>query len=96
MSPLLTPGENQQLDLTRLYHVVVEQLHPARALFVAKINPHYIHGYVYNKSPYPLSPGCKLQGERALLFHEPRTATVKVISDNAELWAIEKATSGKD
>eukprot|EP00913_Durusdinium_trenchii_P014671 g13764.t1 len=30
-------------------------------------------------------------GERALLFHEPRTATVKVISQDAELWAIEKA-----
>ncbi|CAJ1351647.1 unnamed protein product [Effrenium voratum] len=34
-------------------------------------------------------------GERALLFHEPRTATVKVISPDAELWAIEKATFEK-
>lgn len=34
-------------------------------------------------------------GERALLFHEPRTATVKVISQDAELWAIEKATFEK-
>ena len=54
------------------------------------------------KIPIPLSPRASEQqivdrGERALLFHEPRTATVKVISDNAELWAIEKATlGGKD
>lgn len=34
-------------------------------------------------------------GERALLFHEPRTATVKVISQDAELWAIEKTTFEK-
>jgi cGMP-dependent protein kinase len=31
-------------------------------------------------------------GERALLFDEPRTASVEVISDEAELWSIDKAT----
>eukprot|EP00929_Paragymnodinium_shiwhaense_P000103 TRINITY_DN10025_c0_g1_i1.p1 TRINITY_DN10025_c0_g1~~TRINITY_DN10025_c0_g1_i1.p1 ORF type:complete len:916 (+),score=253.81 TRINITY_DN10025_c0_g1_i1:120-2867(+) len=31
-------------------------------------------------------------GERALLFDEPRTATVEVISSEAELWSIEKTT----
>ena len=29
-------------------------------------------------------------GERALLFDEPRTSTVKVSSNEAELWSIEK------
>uniref|UniRef100_A0A7S4R4M7 cGMP-dependent protein kinase n=1 Tax=Alexandrium monilatum TaxID=311494 RepID=A0A7S4R4M7_9DINO len=31
-------------------------------------------------------------GERALLFDEPRTATVEVVSSEAELWSIEKST----
>jgi len=31
-------------------------------------------------------------GERALLFDEPRTATVEVSSNEAELWSIEKST----
>lgn len=31
-------------------------------------------------------------GERALLFDEPRTATVEVLSNEAELWAVEKST----
>mmetsp|Transcript_37729 Transcript_37729/g.117624 ORF Transcript_37729/g.117624 Transcript_37729/m.117624 type:complete len:926 (-) Transcript_37729:116-2893(-) len=31
-------------------------------------------------------------GERALLFDEPRTATVEVLSNEAELWSIEKST----
>jgi len=31
-------------------------------------------------------------GERALLFDEPRTATVEVSSSEAELWSIEKST----
>lgn len=31
-------------------------------------------------------------GERALLFDEPRTATVEVSSQEAELWSIEKST----
>mmetsp|Transcript_76611 Transcript_76611/g.221445 ORF Transcript_76611/g.221445 Transcript_76611/m.221445 type:complete len:927 (-) Transcript_76611:142-2922(-) len=31
-------------------------------------------------------------GERALLFDEPRTATVEVSSSEAELWSVEKAT----
>ncbi|CAK9062046.1 cGMP-dependent protein kinase (TgPKG) [Durusdinium trenchii] len=30
-------------------------------------------------------------GERALLFEEPRTATVRVLSSEAELWCLEKA-----
>eukprot|EP00930_Biecheleria_cincta_P016959 TRINITY_DN13615_c0_g3_i1.p1 TRINITY_DN13615_c0_g3~~TRINITY_DN13615_c0_g3_i1.p1 ORF type:complete len:864 (+),score=197.52 TRINITY_DN13615_c0_g3_i1:42-2633(+) len=30
-------------------------------------------------------------GERALLFDEPRTATVEVVSPDAELWSVEKA-----
>jgi len=31
-------------------------------------------------------------GERALLFDEPRTATVEVLSNEAQLWAVEKST----
>merc|ERR1711964_426143 len=31
-------------------------------------------------------------GERALLFDEPRTATVEVSSTEAELWSVEKST----
>jgi len=34
-------------------------------------------------------------GERALLFDEPRTATVEVLSNEAELWSVEKSTFSK-
>jgi len=34
-------------------------------------------------------------GERALLFDERRTATVKVTSETAEIWTIDKATFGE-
>eukprot|EP00913_Durusdinium_trenchii_P023011 g21606.t1 len=35
-------------------------------------------------------------GERALLFEEPRTATVRVLSSEAELWCLEKAAFVED
>eukprot|EP00441_Pelagodinium_beii_P018046 CAMPEP_0197657862 /NCGR_PEP_ID=MMETSP1338-20131121/44885_1 /TAXON_ID=43686 ORGANISM="Pelagodinium beii, Strain RCC1491" /NCGR_SAMPLE_ID=MMETSP1338 /ASSEMBLY_ACC=CAM_ASM_000754 /LENGTH=876 /DNA_ID=CAMNT_0043234325 /DNA_START=44 /DNA_END=2674 /DNA_ORIENTATION=- len=34
-------------------------------------------------------------GERALLFDEPRTASIKVLSQEAEVWAVDKAVFSK-
>ncbi|CAE7168358.1 Pkg21D [Symbiodinium pilosum] len=71
---------------------VIEQGTPGTSFFV--IANGELEVFINDKSVRRMTRNSYI-GERALLFHEPRTATVKVVSDNAELWAIEKATFEK-
>lgn len=71
---------------------VIEQGTPGTSFFV--IANGELEVFINDKSVRRMTRNSYI-GERALLFHEPRTATVKVVSPDAELWAIEKATFEK-
>eukprot|EP00913_Durusdinium_trenchii_P009516 g8944.t1 len=84
-------------DLTRKL-IVAKKVHIFRHLSSEQITK-LVQSFVlqrYRKGAHVIKQGTMTKnsyfGERALLFDEPRTATVEVSSPEAELWSIEKST----